>query len=435
MDRFLSAHITHKTVDIGRLEKIGNQSPEDILAAVRALRGVSECAVLKTCNRVEIYTVTSDRESTREDLERYVNGFIPFDSDENLVQILAGKDSLRHLLRVSSGLESMIIGEDQIQSQVKEAFELGEREGSIGTVLSLSFRKAISVGKKVRSSTKVNKGCVSVGSAAVELAEQKLGDLRGKKVLIIGAGEMASLIAKHLAGKGPNAVFISNRTYARAVELAWVMHGKAVRFDALNDFLTESDVVICATSANHMVLEKRHVEKAMQWRQGRGMFIIDVSFPRNVADDVRTVPEVELFDIDGLRQVAEGNILRRRDEIKEAERIVLEELDKLDRNLREMEASALLAKLFRRYEAVKEREVRKALARARAGADPLDAVMKDLGAALMGRFLADPVERVKHCAAEGCGCSFDEVRSLFKLEEEKDVPNKEDAKTASEPGD
>jgi glutamyl-tRNA reductase len=433
LDRLLSVHITHKTVDIGLLEKIGNQTATEILTTTRGMRAVRESAVLKTCNRVEIYTVTDDREATREELEKYVNGFIPFDSEGSLVQVLTGKESLRHLLRVSSGLESLIIGEDQIQAQVKEAYENGKKEGSVGPVLSLCFQKAINVGKKVRSSTRVNKGCVSVGSAAVELAEQKLGDLKGKKVLIIGAGEMASLIAKHLMGKGPNAVFISNRTYARAVELAWVMHGKAVRFDALNDFLTESDVIICATSASHMILELRHVERAMQCRQGRGMFIIDVSFPRNVADDVRSLPDVELFDIDGLRQVAEDNILRRHDEIKGAERIVLEELDKLDRNLREMEASALLAQLFRRYEAVREREVRKAVARARAGADPFDEVMHDLGAALMARFLADPVERIKHCSAEGCG-SFEEVRSLFKLEEEKDVPNTKDAKTEDERG-
>lgn len=427
MNEILSFHITHKTADLDRLEKIGEQNAVAVLSAVRSLPAVRECVVLRTCNRVEIYTATDDVETARLELERYVRGFVPFDSEENLVQVLRGRDSLRHLLRVASGLESLIIGEDQIQSQVKQAFADCQENGTVGPVLGLCFRKAISVGKKVRSGTKVNKGCVSIGSAAVELAEEKLGDLRDKNVLIIGAGEMAGLIAKHLMGKGPRAVFISNRTYARAVELAWAMHGKAVRFDAFNEFLTNSDVVICATSASHMILERRHVEKAMEGREGRGMFIIDVSFPRNVADDVRMVDRVELFDIDGLRQVAEGNILRRHEEIKEAEKIVIEEMEKLDRNLRELEASALLAALFKRYEVMREREVRKAIARARNGNDDMELIMTDLAAALMSRFLADPVDGIKMHAAGTGGCSFADARCLFKLEDEGDVPNAEDA--------
>ncbi|MFA5311795.1 MAG: glutamyl-tRNA reductase [Methanomassiliicoccales archaeon] len=429
MDAILSVHITHKQADIEKLELIGSQNVDFLLNALSKLEGVTECVVLKTCNRVEMYTATRDWEGTRRSLESMVNGFIPFDSDKNLVQFQSGTESIGHLLRVASGLESMIIGEDQIQSQVKEAFEYAETTGHAGPVLSLVFRKAINVGKKVRTETKVNKGCVSIGSAAVELAEEKIGSLAGKTVLVIGAGEMATLIAKHLIGKSPEAVFVSNRTYARAVELAWVLNGKAVRFDSLTEFLAQSDVVLCATSATHMILEPRHLIKALEARRGRKMMIIDVSFPRNVSLDVRQLEGVELYDIDGLREVSEANILKRREEMKKAERIILGELKLLDRKLDEMEGSRIVKDIFSKYSKIKENEVRKAIARVKKGQDPIEKVMDDFGTALMGKFLADPTESLKGASRDGDGHFFDAAKLLFNvMEASNDVPAEQDEK-------
>jgi glutamyl-tRNA reductase len=430
LETILSAHVTHKKVDVGKLELIGEQNIDYLLTTVRKLNGITECLVLKTCNRVEIYTVTKDWEASRKALEAFINGFIPFDTEENLVLFLSGKESIRHLLRVSSGLESMIIGEDQIQSQVKESFDYAERNGFTGPMLSLVFRKAISVGKKVRTETLVNKGCVSIGSAAVELAEEKLGSLNGKNVLVIGAGEMATLIAKHLVGKSPETVFVSNRTYARAVELAWVLNGKAVRFDALNEFLAQSDVVLCATSASHMILERRHVVKAMELRQDKRMLIIDVSFPRNVSMDVKEVPGVEVYDIDGLRSVSEANILKRRKEMQSAERIIFQELELLDRKLDEMEASKIVKELFRKYNRIKENEVRKAVARANGSEESLDRIMEDFGNALMGKFLAEPVETLKAASRDGEDRVFQTAKSIFNLKEGGDVPAEQNETTA-----
>lgn len=424
MDSILSAHITHKRADMGKLEMASKQSARDMLSAVRQLPGVRECAVLKTCNRVEIYTATCNWAATRKALELYINSFVPFDSSENLVQYLDGLESVRHLLRVSSGLESMIVGEDQIQSQVKEAFELAEKEGCIGPLLSLSFRKAIQVGKKVRSETRLNKGSVSIGSAAVELAESKVGDLRGKNVLVIGAGEMATLIAKHLMGRGPEAVFVSNRTYSRAVELAFALNGKAVRFDSLTEFLAESDVVICATSATHNILEPRHIAPAMSLRKGRPMIIIDVSVPRNVAPEVRELEGVQLYDLDGLRDVAMENLSRRRAEVKDAERIISEEMEKLRARLDELSAEMAIKCLYTKFNGIKEREVEKAARRLRAGDDPKE-VMDDLAEALINRFLADPTDYLKGASRIGDPHLSLMVMKLFKAEEPKHVPRDE----------
>ncbi len=431
MEPIISAHVTHKTATMTQLEKIGDQNVLFLLHSVSNIEGIRECAVLKTCNRVEIYAVTDKMEESRKGLEDLINGFIPFDSQENLVQYLSGKGSVKHLLRVASGLESMVIGEDQIQSQVKEAFETAENEGLIGPVLSIVFRKAISVGKKVRTETRVNKGGVSVGSVAVELAESKVGTIEGKNILVIGAGEMATLIAKHLAGKNPKAVFVSNRTYSRAVELAWALNGRAVRFDSLIEFLSEADVVLCATSATHMILTKRSLQLAMDGRPSdRKIIVIDVSFPRNVEREVDEVQGVELYDIDGLRGLAEENVLKRKAEISNAEAIIATELNALEDRICEMRADEVLRGIYRKFNDIKEKEVTKAINRAKANNADISEVINDFANSLTNRFLADPTTMLKTALKDGDEEVLTLMKDLFKLEGEIYVPRKPAEKIA-----
>lgn len=434
MNTILSAHITHKQAMMSEIEKIGQQNPSELLRMVAVLPGVKECAILKTCNRVELYTVSDDPTTTWRAIDGLINGLLPFDGQSNLVLYLNGRESVTHILRVASGLESMILGEDQIQGQVKEAFELAEKEGHMGPVLSVVFRKAISVGKKVRTETKVNKGCVSVGSAAVELAESKIGTLRDKNILVIGAGEMATLIAKHLVGKGPRTVFVSNRTYSRAVELAWTLNGRAVRFDGLINYLAQSDVVLCATSATHMILTKEHVEQAMKDRPGgRNLIVIDVSFPRNVEPEVALVPGAELYDIDGLRGKAEENYLRRKAEIRNAEKIIAQELDGLEDRIREMRADEIISRLYIKFNSLKEREVKKALNRLAAGKEPADRVLQDFANSLTKKYLSDPTAMLKEASREGDTELMSLVGELFKVEGASIVPKKPTPKIADEP--
>lgn len=417
MDSIISAHITHKQARMSEIERLGELDPSRLMQAGMGLPGATECIALRTCNRVELYMATEDINATRKGLEDLINGLVPFDAEENLVQYLTGRDSVRHILRVASGLESMIIGEDQIQFQVKEAFERAEHEGTVGPMLSIVFRKAITVGKKVRSETRVNKGCVSVGTAAVELAEEKLGTLAGKNIMVVGAGEMATLIAKHLVGKGPKAVIVSNRTYSRAVELAWVLNGKAVRFDHFVHYMAQADVVLVATSATHMVVTKRHLEEAIALRVPKGkLMIIDVSFPRNVESEVTDVDGVELYDIDGLRGKAEQNLLKRRAEIRGAEKIIATELESLAAHLKEMRADVLLGRLYGKYAELKEREVRKALNRLSSGKEPAETVLQDLADVMTRKFLADPTEVLKDACREGDEEILEIVQGIFRLD-------------------
>ena len=423
----LSAHITHKGTSIQDLGRLGQLEAKTLLRELRSSPGVDECVVLKTCNRVEFYVVAKDREAMREELERFVASLLPYESQGSLVRYMTGKDTLQHVLRVACGLESMIVGEDQVQSQVKEALELSCREGACGPLLAEVFRKALNTGKRVRTETRVNKGNVSIGSAAVDLAESKLGDLKGKTVLVVGAGQMATLIAKHLAGKRPEAVFVSNRTYARAVELAWALDGKAVRFEQLPDFLVKADVVLCATSAMHIVLGMKEIAPAMERRYGRRMFIIDVSFPRNVAEEVRGIPGVELCDLSALNVVASENLERRRMEVFSAERVVREEMGLLSRRLEEMRAAELLRLVYTKYRGMKDREVGKALGRLR-GNEDAEEVLEDLASSLMSRFLADPTAAVKSASRQGDGGLLRSTKELFALEEISDVSAGKDEK-------
>ena len=400
---------------------MGGQDPRAILGSVKQLRGVVECAVLKTCNRLEIYTVSYDPEATRADLRQYIDGFVELEEGKSLVQFLEQRGSVNHLLRVSAGLESLIVGEDQIQAQVKDAYGMAEKEGAAHLVLSIVFRKAINVGKKVRTETRLNKGAVSVGSAAVDLAERVVGPLEGKTILVIGAGEMVTQIAKHLVGKRPQAVFVSNRTYDHAQELAFALGGEAVRFDVLVDYLARSDVVLCATSSPHIILSKGIVEQGLTGRGAGNMVIIDVSFPRNVAPEVREIEKVKLYDIDGLREVSQANILARNLEISNAERIISQEMDLLDQKLEEMRGSELIGALYKKYHQMKGNEIRKAINRLNGGTDDPEEVMEEFANALTKKFLAEPTQMLKEASRDGNKEIMELVRELFKIEEGQEV--------------
>lgn len=416
----LSAHITHKSTDMSCLELIGKQGTESLLKEVSKIEGVVECAVLRTCNRVEMYTVTRNMEKTRKGLELLVSKYIPFDTTENLVQYLSDKDSIKHLFRVTSGLESLIVGEDQIQSQVKEAFQLAERCGYAGEILSQVFRKALSVGKRVRTETRLNKGSVSVGSAAVDLAERILGNLRGLNILVIGAGETATLIARHLIGKGPNTVFVSNRTYERAVKLAWQLGGKAIRFDGLWEYLPGMDIVLVATSSPHILLDRERMKAIMRRRGEKPLVIIDLSLPRNVDPDVSQLPGVRLYDIDSLRGIAAENMMQRILEIKAAERIVNEELDLISTRLEELKISDLISALHIKYQTIKEREVKKAINRLNGTGDGAR-ILKEFADSLVGKFLADPTAALKAASREGRIDVIQMAGQIFKIGGEENV--------------
>jgi len=345
----VNLRFTYKNVPITLLDKLSFKEPHDVLKEVCGLDYVNECLILQTCNRVEVYLATSGRrlnEAATEVAEfwRQRNNL---EKDE-FYRYLEGSfnsEALTHLLRLTSGLESMIVGEDQILSQVQRAFEEATECNTISQVLKTTFEKAIKKGRKIRLETKINKGAVSVGSAAIKLLEEEMGSLKDKKVLIIGAGELGSLMGKSLALREKAAILVANRSREKGVKLARMLGGCDVPFNKVEDVLTDVDVAIVATAAPHYVLTEKMVQEVSERRGGRRLLIVDLSQPRNVEESAARLPNVEVRNIDDLRGIAEINLETRREEIAKAEAIVESELGRLESMLKRERAEPVISSL------------------------------------------------------------------------------------------
>lgn len=306
---------------------------------------VHEYLKINTCNRAEIYLVLGDLPIESFDCADFV-----VESDD---------DAMKHLLRLSSGLESMIIGEDQILGQIKDAQKRSVKEGSCGPIIQTLFTKAVHVGQVVRKKTKINEGSLSIGSAAVELAESVHGDLKCKKVLVIGAGKMGTLVAKALVEKKLKAIVVANRTHDRAVELARELGGSAIHFDKLDEALKDADVVISATGAPHPILTYEKIRKIVPPENSSKMVMVDIANPRDIEEKVSELG-IRLFNIDDLRGIAKRSRMMREAEAYDAEKIVEDEMILLKRSLKHLEVEPIISNIRLTAENIRMNETQKA---------------------------------------------------------------------------
>lgn len=305
--------------------KLGASSSELV-----AMTGVAEGLVISTCNRTEFYLVALDARVAFASLESHLAEQTQLDGRATPHFYRMEKThAARHLCRVVSGLDSMMLGETEIFGQVKVAYQAALEAGATSTVLNRVFQRAFGVGKKVRTETSIQEGSTSVGNVAVDLAEKIFGHLKNSEVMILGAGEMSRITAQSLVSRGARSIFVSNRSYDRAVELATDMGGTAVRFDDWQSVLKRVDIVISSTGAPHAIVQRADVEKARRARKFRPLFFIDIAVPRDIDPAVGEIEEVYLYDIDTLEQLAEEARGRRQKQIEECERIIDAELEKL----------------------------------------------------------------------------------------------------------
>ena len=399
--------VSHKNASVEEIEKIW-LTVKPRLEETISKCNFSEYAYIFTCNRFEIYLVGENLETCLKEIAEEL-GIV------DKVTILTGENCLRHLLRVASGIESMIVGEEQILGQVRQCFNLCRESGHAGEILERVFGKAVQVGRRVRRETAISKGSVSIGSAAVEVAERTLGTLKGKKALLVGAGEMGTLVAKAIAGKDVEAVLIANRTYEKAEELARRIGGIAVRFDRLIDYLKISDVVISATSAPHFVITKSNVEKAMSGRRQK-LLIIDIALPRDVEESVAEIEGVELLTIDDLRKVSEENLSRRRKEIEKVERIIEEELEQLKLLLKDISARNAIAAMYSLAEKFVDEEVEELYAKLSAKygvGEDAKSLLNDFANSLIKKFLREPTVRLREAARKDEIHVIESVKYVF----------------------
>ncbi len=419
-DHVINVRITHKTARVPLMEAVAFKDKEKAFAEIRSLENVEECLILQTCNRIELYIVTEDEKNTVNLAKDYLAKRAIANAEEasKAIETSLDNEAFNHLLRVTSGLESMVIGEDQVLNQVWDAYLEAENAKTVGPILKHMFNRAMTVGRRIRNETGINKGAVSIGSAAVELAVNLLGNLEEKKILVMGAGEIGTLVAKASARRCLSPIFIANRTYDRAVKLAEDLSGKAVKFDQFEEVLVDADVVICSTSAPHYLLTKEMVSRLMKQRTNKNdLVIIDISNPRNVEKTVQEVAGTKLYNIDDLQFIAEKNKQERQKNIQKAIKILDEELVILNQDMKSLSVRLIISSLLSRAEEVRQKELATALTMIGNVNGRERKILEDLTSILLKQTFVPIVENLRLAAKNGDTQLIDMAVKLFEKTE------------------
>ena len=335
---FLCLGLNHQTAPLQLRERmaIPEQRTGEVLAELLRVPGVREAVVLSTCNRVEVYAAAEGDRPAGEKLLATLGGETAVHADNaGHFYLREGEAAVGHLFSVAAGLDSMVLGETEIFGQVKKAYEAASVHGATGPMLNRLFQRSFAVGKRVRNTTGIQKGATSVGSVAVELAERIFGDLERCAVMLLGAGEMSRVTARSLLSRGARSIFVSNRSFERAVELAAEMDGVAMRFDDWPRKVAEVDIVIASTAAPHFVVTADQVLAARKLRKGRPLFLIDIAVPRNIDPAVNAIDDIYLYDLDALQVLADEARRQREEQIQLCQKIIGEEVERLVGQFRE----------------------------------------------------------------------------------------------------
>lgn len=392
----VNIRVDHHTADIAQIER-ATRELEDIFRFCQSDICVKEHLYIKTCNRSEIYLVSDDPPEDLLSREDFI-----IEGDEH---------ALKHLLRLSCGLESMILGEDQILGQIKDARRKAIKECSIGPVLRTVFTKAIHVGQLARSNTRINQGTTSIGSAAVDLAESVHGDLKCRKVLIIGAGKMGTLVAKALVEKKLKAIVVANRTYQSAVKLAGELGGYAIHFEKLQEAMQDADVVISATGAPHPILTYRQVKETVLPENLKSLVMVDLANPRDIDEKVKELG-VKLFNIDDLRGIADKSVKMRQLEVENVEKIVDEELELLLKSLKHLDVEPLISSIRITAEEVRQAEIRKAL-KMLGDMNGKEKIVDDLTQVVIDRIFFDVIKNLRKAAEQDDDKTIEAAEKIF----------------------
>lgn len=378
-----------------------------------------EEVILSTCNRVEIYALVGDIKKGVAALKKFMADYHELDlaTLENYTYVYALEEAVEHLFKVSSSLDSMVVGEPQILGQVKSAYKAARELSVTGTVLNNLFERSFSVAKRIRTETGIAENAVSVSYAAVELARKIFGDLSGKTTLLIGAGEMIELALKHLVAQGVKTVLVANRTYERAVELATKFNGEAVHFDHLHEELKRCDIVISSTGAPHFVVRKELAEKVIAERANRPMFFIDIAVPRDIEPSVNEVDNCYVYDIDDLKSVVESNLAERAKEARKAEEIIRGEVSQFLSWLDHLEVAPTIIELRAKAEAIRSQEMEKTIRRLPSISDKDKETLDKMTAAIVNKILHAPIVNLKKTAETDDGHLYvSALRKLFEME-------------------
>ena len=395
--------LSHRTAPLAVREALAVPR-ERIAEALRRLRdeaGLAEAMLLSTCNRVEVYGRAEEaRTGPLAEALLALHARTPSDLEAHLYR-LEGEEAVRHAFRVAASLDSMVIGEPQILGQVKEAYDLAEAAGALGAVLNALRNRSVAAAKRARTETGIGRNAVSVSSVAVELARKIFGDLRDRQVLLVGAGKMSELAARHLVDGGARATVLGGRRFERAEELAAALGGRAVPFENLRPELRRAEIVISGTGAPGIVIGREDVEAALPSRGGRPLFLIDIAVPRDVDPVVRKLSGVFLYDLDDLKAVADANLRERRKEASAAEALVEQEVLDFLAWRRSLDAVPLLVELRRRGDEIRRVEIERARKRLGTLTPEQEEAIHAATTAIVNKLLHPPTVVLKELAKSG----------------------------------
>jgi len=413
--------LNHKTAPVKVREIISFQEGQfaNSFEALRHIRGVTENAILSTCNRVEVYAVFQAGTYDPDIICNFLSDFhhIPPESFRSCIYELTGEKAIRHIFRVASSLDSMVLGEPQILGQFKNAYSLAARHKATGVILHRLFHKAFSVAKRVRTETGIANSAVSISFAAVELAKKIFDDLTRCRVLLIGAGEMCELAAKHFIHAGIPDIYITNRTMKRAIALAEVFGGKAVSFDTFSSLFEKVDIILTSTGAPEPIVTAEKVATTMKKRKNRPMFFIDIAVPRDVEEAVNNLPNIYLYDIDNLKEVVTANQKEREKEAEKADGIIDAEVEQFIRWMENLSVLPTIRSLRNKAENIRKTELEKTLSKIKHLSDKDKTAIDYLSRAIVNKLIHGPSMLLKQTEQSEIGNPVvDIIRKMFGLE-------------------
>ncbi len=415
--------LNHRTAPVEVREQVAFDSSQlgDSLKSLHALPSIKEGVLLSTCNRVEVVAAAPDQQNALREVKSFLaeqesvrdHGLL-----EEHLYTYSGDAAVRHLFRVAASLDSMVVGEPQILGQLKDYYLAAQQAGTVGTVLHRLFHRSFFVAKRVRTETGIASRAVSVSSVAVDLARRIFDRLEDKAVMLIGAGKMGNLVARHLQRNGVSSLMVTNRTFERAVELAAEFRGSPIRFEDYPRYLKLADLVIGCIASPEVLLGPETVEEILKERKQRAMFFIDLGDRRNFDPDINKVDNVYLYNIDDLRSVAEENLQERSGEVNKAEEIVDEEVEGFLRWLDSLQQVPTIVALKQKLEEIRLKEMEKSLSTSLKGLSEKERrALEDMTAAMINKILHAPITRLKKVSEDQDeGLYIEALKKLFDLE-------------------
>ena len=433
MIKIVNIGMNHETapVELRELAAFGEHNIDEVMNAISSIKDIKESIVLSTCNRVEILFTTDNEKGGTESVIDFLCRYSQI-SREKLLPILYiynDQEAIRHIFRVGASLDSLIIGEPQILGQVKEAYRIAVDHKSSSVILNKLMHRTFSLAKKIRTETEISGSAVSISFAAVELGKKIFGDLEGKKVLLIGAGEMAELAATYLVHNRVDKIKVANRTFRRAVEVADQFHGETISFEEIGDQLLYIDIVITSTASPEPIISSDQVKKAMKGRKNRPLFFIDIAVPRNVESRVNEIENAFVYNMDDLKGIIESNLSKRKNEAVKAERMVDEEVIKFSEWLKTLDVVPTIVALKEKCKKIRQIELKKTLSRLGNLTPEQRKSIEDLALSITKKVLNDPIVFLKGKENRSSRDLYlDITQKLFNLGSDNENTNKKSYK-------